>query len=422
VWLTRPLFVCLVLIGALACDGFADDRAIYEGEHVFGWIDGSDPDMPVWSDADGGFVRQEGDPRPQIVIDETFRVAAGETHTFTDTVLYVRPTQRGDIEVYGTLILSNCLLLWEQTEHQQARLRVKSGGTLRATDCYSFSGNPFWVNWDFESGSTIIFDRFVGDPWTSIEGAVDYEATNYSTVSMTLQNTTRGSHVRIQESHHVWLEIFPPAYRTIDITFARKRQWVDWILDGMWPNTTVHIEDSYIYERDISLTRGTHVTVRDTTDGIGVGWAIYKNTPGYVECEIAGLGTPGSDAGTYYAEETWHLPRMDASLTLINSRLLKAWPTTWGYVHLVVRDSNLADPRVWGGPATYEIYDSTIDLVAAYAEGRMYLEECLVRHGIEVKDAGSFVYGCRLRGEGASAVLEVDGGAFVSLDVGGPPW
>jgi hypothetical protein len=416
--------VTVAMLLLLVCTGLAAmgaDRSKYEGECVFCWVDGSEPDMPVWSEAASGFVAQAEDPRPQVVIDQTFRVERGETRTFANTILRVQPSRRGDIEIHGTLILRDCLLLWEQTEHQQTRLRVKDGGTLQATNCYAFSSNPFWVNWEYESGATVVFDRFVGHPWTSIQGVVDYESRNGSTVKMTIQNTTRGSSLRISDAHHLWFEIFPPSYRTVDITFARRRQWVDWTIADMWPDTVVEVEESYVYERDISLTRGNHVTVRDTTDGLSVGWAIYKNTPGFVDCEIVGLGTPGSE-GTYYAERTWEIPRMDASLTLVNSRLEKAWPTTWGYVHLVVRDSNLADPRVWGGPATYEIYDSTLDLAAAYAGGRMYLENCEVRHDIEVKDADTFIYGFGLRGRGATSIREIDGGRFVELETAGVEW
>jgi len=418
---SRAALAMVLLVVGAALTLVGEDRSRYEGDCVFCWIDGTEPGMPVWSEASAGFVAQQGETRSHVVIDQTFRVGRGETQAFSGTVLHVRPSRRGDIEIRGTLNLRDCLLLWEQTEHQQTRLRVKDGGTLRATNCYSFSSNPFWVNWEFESGATVVFDRFVGDPWTSIQGAVDYESTNGSTVKMTIQNTTRGSNLRIRDAHHLWFEIFPPSYRTVEIAFARRRQWVDWTIADMWPNTLIEIEDSYVYERDVSLTRGNHITVRDTTDGLGVGWAIYKNTPGFVDCEIAGLGTPGSDS-TYYAERTWEIPRMDASLTLINTRLGKVWPTTWGYVHLVVRDSNLADPRVWGGPATYEIYDSTIDLVAAYAAGRMYIEDCEVRYDIEVKDPDSIIYGYGLRGAGASAVREVDGGRFVQLESAGPPW
>lgn len=402
-----------------------DDRAQYEGECVFCWVDGSESAMPVWENSTGGWTVQPDDARQQVVLDETFHVRAGESKSFFNKVIWIRPSQRGDLEIRGRLILRDCPLLWDQTEHQQARLRIKAGGTLQVTNTYSFSTNSYWVNWEFESGSTIRLNRFVGDPWTSIWGAVDYEAVNFSTVKMTLQNTTSGSAVRIRDAHHLWFEIFPPLNRSVDIAFAPKRQWSNWSIDSMWPDTLVDIEDSYIYQRDISIGPGNHVTVRDTEDGFSLGWIVYKNSPGFVDCELADLGDPNSDAGVFYSYKRWSLPCIDSSLTLVNSRLERAWPTTWGYMHLVVRASNLADPRVWEGPATYKIYDSTIDHAAAYNGGRMYLENCQIRYDIEVKDRSSIVYGCNLSdGEGGTSfrVIEVDGGRFITLESAAPPW
>ena len=211
----------------------------------------------------------------------------------------------------------------------------------------------------------------------------------------------------------------------MDIAFAEKHQWIDWTIDSMWPGTTVHVRDSYLYQRDISLGPGNHVTVRDTLDGFSIGWTVYKNTPGFVTCQLEGLGTPGNDGGTFYSNHTWSLPAIDSSLTIVNSRLESAWPTTWGNTHLIVRDSHLADPRVWDGPATYEIYDSVIDHAAVYRGGRMYLEDCVVRHDLEVKDSGSIVYGFGLREPNAGSgfeVIEVDGGRYVELAAPGVPW
>lgn len=381
--------------------------------------------MPIWSTRTHGFTHQPGDPRTQRVWDGSFTVAAGKEITIADSIIWIRPQQREDIDIYGTLVLENCLLLWDQDEHQQTRLRIKHGGALHATDTYSFSNNAFWVNWEFEDGSTIRFDRFVGDPWTSISGAVDYESFNYSTVSMTIQSTTSGSTVEIEHAHHLWLEIFPPPGNPVEISFAKRRQWIDWVIDDMWPNTLIDIDDSYLYQRDISLSPGTHVTVRNTTDGFSIGWAIYRDEPGFVDCELLGLGTPGSRVGTYYTSKRWSLPAIDSSLRIVNSRLEKAWPTTWGNVHLVVRDSNLADPRVWEGPATYEIYDSSLDHAAAYREGLMYLEGCTISEDIEVKNHGSVVYGYGLLSQRPSdpfQVFEIDGGRYVEMEEEGPPW
>ena len=418
--LVLALLLPMTLAGIAATDA---DRSKYEGDCVYCWVDGSEPGMPVWSEDDAGFTHQAEDRREQVVLDETFGVDRGEERSFRDKIIWIRPSQRGDMEVYGTLVFENCLLLWDQTEHQQTRLRVKNGGTLRATSTYAFSHNGFWVNWEYENGATVRFERFVGDPWTSIWGHVEYEAVDRSTVKMTIQNSTRDSVVRVVDAHHVWFEIFPPLGRYVEIAFAPRRQWSDWTIDDMWPGTVVSVEDSYVYERDISLGPGNHVTVRDTTDGFSIGWIVYKNTPGFVRCELSGLGDPDAEGGTYYEHHTWELYCMDSSLTLINSRLDRAWPTTWGNVHLTVRDSKLADPRVWDGPATYAIYDSTVDHAAAYNEGRMYLGNCLVRYDIEVKDAGSKVYAFGLRtGDVPFDVIEVDGGEFILLDDPGQPW
>ena len=80
---------------------------------------------------------------------------------------------------------------------------------------------------------------------------------------------------------------------------------------------------------------------------------------------------------------------------------------------------------MWEGPATYEIYDSTMDHAAAYNGGSMYPENCRIRYDIEIKDAGSTVYGHNLRSwsvEQAFAVLEIDGGQYITLEAAGPPW
>ncbi len=142
--------------------------------------------MPVWDETSSGFTHQVSDPREQMVIDETFSVSAGDDVEISNKIIWVRPTKRSDIEIYGTLVLENCLLLWAQTEHQQTRLRIKDGATLHIKDGYVFSNNPFWVNWEYESGSSIRLDRFVGDPWTSVGGSVDYTSTNFSTRRSTI--------------------------------------------------------------------------------------------------------------------------------------------------------------------------------------------------------------------------------------------
>jgi hypothetical protein len=424
----RALPLCLLLLTSVSAGAQElappTDRARYEGDCAFCWIDGSEPDMPIWSEEAAGWRPQSGDTRETVVLDETFFVRSGRSEAFRNRIVRIRPTAREDIVIYGTLRFEGCLILWDQTEHQQTRLRVKNGGRLEIVNSYSFSANGFWVNWEFEPGSTIRLDRFVGDAWTSVWAAVDYEAVNFSTVKMSIQNQTSGSNLRIRDAHHLWLEIIPPVGRRVDVALPPKRRWSDWPIGGIWPGTTIEIVDSYIYQRDISLSPGTHVTVRDTPDGFSFGWAVYRNEPGFVTCELDGLGDPTNDRGALYEHRTWSLPPMDASLTVIDSRVERAWPTAWGNVHLIVRDSNLADPRVWDGPATMEIYDSVVDHAAAYRGGRIYLENCEVRYDIEVKSRDAVVYAHNLRPSpyGPIDILELDGGRYVELDEPGLPW
>jgi hypothetical protein len=402
----------------------SDPLAKYEGECVFCFVDGSDPDMPIWDNDRQGWTHQPDDPREQVILDETFFVGAGDEVVFENKIIWIRPNHRADIEVYGTLVIRDSLLLWDQTEHLQTRLRVKNGGTLIAESSYAFWGNQYWVYWEYESGSTIKFDHFVGNPWCSIHGSVDYTAVNYSTVKLTFLNDTHDTSVNVSDAHHVWFELFPPAGEHV-ITLPAKREWGDWLLTDIWPNTTVTVQDSYLYERDMSISNDTHVTVRDTPDGFSLGWAIAKESPGFVECELSELGDPNDDDGVFYERMTWDLPCNNSSLTVENSVLQRAWPVTWGYVHLRIRDSNLVDPRNYGGPATMEIYTSTIDHIAAYRGGVVYVEDTRIRYDIEVKDLNSVIYGYNISARDASReieIIEVDGGSFVELDTPGPPW
>lgn len=397
--------------------------AIYEGG-VFDFVDGSDPLEPVWNMEAGGWIHHPDDPREQIVIDESFAVAAGEEVVFQDQIVWVRPSRRQDIEVYGTLIIRDSLLLWEQTEHQQTRLRIKDGGRLIVENSYAFQTNQFWLNWEYEDGSTILLDGFVGQPWTSIHGSVDYTAVNYSTVKLTFLNDVHDTVVEVSDAHHLWFELFPSA-GDYEITFPEKRQWVDWQLSNLWPDTVVNVSHSWLYERDISISNDTHITVLDTPSGFSLGWAIGKNTPGFVDCELRGLGDPDKDDGVFYQDTVWDLPCNNSSLTVRNSLLQRAWPVIWGQVRLKIFDSNLVDPRNYGGPATIEIYDSTIDHVAAYRGGRVYIENSRIRYDIEVKDPDSTIYGygiSRRDGNGNIEIVEVDGGVYIQLESPGPPW
>ena len=393
--------------------------AQYEGECQFCFIDGSDPLEPVWDDAAQGFTYQETDPREMIVIDENYRVGAGENILIENKIILVQPKRRKNIDVYGTLTIRDSLMIWQQTEYQQTRLAVKRGGTLIIENSFSFWGNQYWVNWEFEDGATVYFDHFVGNPWTTIHGSVNYTAVNLSTVSLTLLDETHDTTVRVSDAHHVWFELFPAA-GTHTVTFPEKRKWADWHISELWPNTTVDVENSYIFERDISLSNDTHVTIQDTPDGFSMGWAIYKNTPGYVTCELSNLGEPGNPDGVLYADMTWDLPCNNSSLTVKNSRLQRAWPVTWGYVHLKLSDSFLVDIRNYGGPATMEVYDSTIAIVAAYKGGVVYIENTPIKEAVEVKDSYSVIYGYGV--SGGFEVLETDGGRYVEMDEPGPPW
>ncbi len=395
----------------------------YEGS-VFGFVDGNDPSMPVWNTESQGFTPQADDPREQIVIDESFVVKVDEEIVFQNQIVWVRPDQRADIEIYGTLIIRDSLFLWEQTEHQQTRLRIKDGGKLIVEDSYVFQSNPFWLNWEFEDGSTIQLDNFVGQPWTSIHGSVNYTAINYSTVKVTFLNDVHDTVVEVSDAHHLWFELFPSGGEH-EITFPEKRQWVDWQLSDLWPNTLVNVKQSFLYERDISISNDTHITVLDTPGGFSLGWAIGQYGNEFIDCELRGLGNPGDDRGVFYESMVWDLPCNNSSLTVRRSVLERAWPVIWGQVRLKIFDSNLVDPRNYGGPATMEIYDSTIDHIAAYRGGKVYIQNSGIRYDIEVKDLNSTIhsFGIYKRdGNGSIEIIEVDGGAYIELESPGPPW
>jgi hypothetical protein len=396
-----------------------DPRAKYEGDCVFCFLGNADPREPVWDSEVQGHTYHPDDPREIVVIDESLHIAAGQSVTFENQIVLIRPTQRKDIEVYGTLTIKDSLLIWQQTEYQQTRLRIMDGGKLIVENSFSFWGNQYWVNWEFEDGSTIYFDHFIGDPWCSISGSVDYTAVNLSTVKLTLGNDIHDATVHVSDAHHVWLEVFPPA-GTHTIVFPDKREWADWHISDLWPNTDVGVHNSYIYERDISLSNDTHVTVQDTPSGFSMGWAISKEEPGYVDCELSGLGEPGNPDGVFYTDTTWDLPCNNSSLTIKDSLLQRAWPVTWGWVRLKVYDSFLVDVRNYGEPATMELYDSTIDIVAAYRGGRVYVEHSRIREAVEVKDPESIIYGFDVSGD--FEILESDGGRYLELDGPGPPW
>ena len=410
-------------IWALTPDGrivSTNPLAKYEGECQFCFLSSEGPSAPVQLTNTYGFTYPSGDTREKITWDETFTVPAGENATFENKIILIKPVQRKDIEVYGTLTIENSVMIWLQTDYGQIHLRVKRGGTLIIKDSYSFWGNSYWVNWDFEDGSTVKFDHFVGDPWTTISGSVHYTAINYSTVKLTLLEITHDTKVQISNAHQVWFEIFP-SEGTYTFTLPAKRQWADWNISGLWPNTTVEVRNSYIYERDISLNPNTHVTVQDTPSGFGLGWMIHKASPGYVDCELKDMGQPGTgnENGKLYEDMTWDLPCINSSLTLKNSRLEKVWPYVWGSVHLKVYDSNLADAGNSGTMGTLEIYDSTIDEVFADTGGRIYIENSSISDVLDVRDPNSAVYGFGITGP--YELKESAGGVYTKLDKPGSP-
>jgi hypothetical protein len=396
-----------------------DPLAKYEGDCAFCFLEnGEDPWAPVWDADAGGRTYRRGDPREIITVDENFSIPAGKTITFENKIILAKPLHSRDIEVFGTLSINNSIVLWQQTEYKQAKLRVKGGGTLTIKDSYAFGANQYWVKWIYEDGSTIKFDHFVAGIWTSLDGSVDYSAINFSTVRLGLSQDTHDSMVRISNAHHIEFELVP-SEGIHTITLPATRQWADLNISDLWPNTTVDVRDSYIYGSDISLSNNTHVTIEDTPAAFGVGWAIHKDSPGYVDCELKNLGKPGDPNGVFVEEMTWDLPCNNSSLTLKNSLLQSAWVVTWGHIRLKIFDSLLIDP-IDNGPATMEIYNSTIEIVAAYKGGRVYVENSPITKAIQVQDPQSTIYGFGVTG--TPELLESDGGTYIELDEPGAPW
>lgn len=384
-------------IWALTKDGqivSSSPLAKYEGECQFCFLVDEGPLAPVQRTDMYGFTYRSGDTREKITLDENFTVPAGQNVIFDNKIILVKPLQRKDIEIFGTLTIHNSLMIWLQTDDQQSILRIKRGGTLIIKDSYSSWGNSYVVNWDYEDGSTVKLDHFIGDPWTTIRGAVNYTAINYSTVNLTLLQTTHDTKVQISNAHHAFFEVFPTE-GTFTFILPTKRQWADWNDSALWPNTTVEMKDSYIYEWSVSLNPNTHVTIQDSPSGFGVGWMIHKATAGDVNCELRDLGQPGTgnENGKLYKDKTWDLPCINSSLTMKNSRLEKFWPHVWGPVHVKIYDSNMAETENAGTLGTLEIYDSTMDGVYANGGGRVYVENSSVAGIINVRDQNSVVYG-----------------------------
>jgi len=423
-----------IRLWALTPDGqivSTSPRAKYEADCEQCFVFDEGPAAPIGDPATAGWTYRPEDRREIVYLDENYQVPAGANRTFDNKIIIIKPVKRRDIQVFGTLTITNSLMLWRQTDSQQTRLAIEKGGTLIVKDSYAFSGNQYWLNWVYDDGSTAKFDHFVGDPWTTIHGSVNYSAMNYSTVRLTLLDDAHDTHVQISNAHEVWFEVFPPE-GTFTFTLPAKHQWADWTISDIWKNTTVEVHDSYIYERDISVRPNTHVTVQDTPSGFGVGWSINKDSPGYVDCELRnvgepGVGTEGTGGGKYYEKMTWDLPCDNSSLTVKNARLEKTWPYIWGFVHLKVYECNLADigiyaavGNIYGPIATAEVYESTIDEIFDNGGGRFYVENSEVSNIIAVRDAGSVVYGYGVTGP--YELLKSGGGLYVPLDKPGPPW
>lgn len=400
-----------------------DPRAKYEGECVFCFLNSeTDPHAPIWDDSAQGWTYRNEDHRQQVTIDETLSVPAGKTVTFNNQIVLVKPTSRKYINIYGTLSIKNSLLIWLNTEDGQTGFDVQRGGTLSAQDSYSFRGSEYALSWPwhYEDGSTIHFDHFICDAWASLDGSVNYTAANYSTAYITILRFTHDSTIQVSNSHSLWLELYFPEGHSYTLELPEKLHWDEWDLSGVWPNTTIQISDSYIREEDIGISNDTQVTIENSPAGFSLGWTITSNNPDFITCELRGLGKPGDETGVLYDNSSWYLPCNNSKLTLLNSRLERAWPTAGGYVHLKLFDSYLFDPGIFDGPATMEIYDSTLAIVRASQGGRIYVENSPIEQAIEVRDPDSRVYGFGVTGP--YELLESGGGAYVPLEQPGPPW
>jgi hypothetical protein len=384
-----------------------------------GHLDYENPYHPVFNEETFGFKPNDLDPRETIIIDQNFTVPAGETVLFEDVIVYVIPKSRGDINVYGNLIIRNSLIIWMQSEVQQTRLRVSDGGVLDIKNSFCYSGNNYWFNWDYDDGSTIKFDNFNGHPWGSIhQSNVTYSAINFSTAYLTLGSGIRNVNVFISDSHDVYFEI-GLSHGNHRLKLPDTSKWTDWIIDDLYPDSIIEVRDSYIFQRDIDLENDAHVTIYDTPDAFNIGWTISNWDSGHKNCELVGLGEPGNDEGIYYEFQVWELPCNNSSLTLQNSRLRAAWPIPAGYLDLVIRDSYLGDPKNWGA-ARVSIYDSELDAIFAVQGGLIYLENCMVNLIIDVSGPGSIIYVYQV--SGSYEVFERLEGRFIELDEPGPPW
>lgn len=405
-----------------------EPRSRYERDRATQWyfIDGSDPRMPAFDEQRGGSVPAPGDMREQIVVDETFTVPAGTETRWEDKIVWVRPKARANILVHGTLVIRNTLMLWDQTEHQQTRIDVQSGGTLHIENSYAFSSNRFWINWDYQDGATVYLNRFQGNPWTSAYGQIHYTAVNASVVTMSIFPKVLDSSIDLHDAAAVWLELILPT-GTHDITLPPRYNWRDLDIPGIWPGTTIRGTNIWMFRSDVSLDNDVHATVRDVTTGMGVGWTFHSGTE-YIECELRGLGSPDAVGGVMYADESWDMPCNNSSLRLVNTRLLDSWPNIYGAVRMKLYDSYTIDLRNFGSGAaqkpTMEVYNSYVENLSVTNGGETYIENSVLKYDVQVNGTGSKVYSFGLRTLDGSPVrfTEESGGRYIVLDAAGPPW
>jgi hypothetical protein len=408
-----------------------EPRSRYERTLGTQWlfIDGSDARMPVWDVGRQGYVPQAGDRREQIVVDENFLVPAGSQVLWEDKIVWIRPKSQNNINISGRLVIRNSLVLWDQSQQQETRFDVKGGGTLRIENSYAFSSNPYWVNWEYEEGSTIVLDHYQGNPWTSMHGKVSYSAANGTTVTMSIFADVRDAPVTITDAASLWFELLLPS-GTYQLSVPASYTWGNVQFPGIWTGTTIEASNSYVFRNDVALNNDVHATIFDSPSGVGVGWTIHQDNAAapYANCELRDLGSPGDDAGVLYSDKTWTLPCNNSSLRLRNTRLLNAWPNIFGAVHLKVFSSNLVDVRNYGSGGSakpsYEIYNSSAQLFSATNGGLMYIENSTLTDDIQVNGQGSAIYSFGLRKKDGTQlhVSQENGGKYVVLPVAGPPW
>ncbi|WP_145981764.1 hypothetical protein [Vibrio algivorus] len=409
----------------------SDNREQYAMENPFDYIVNSDdPNAPQWNqnlnNGIGGYEPKPTDNREQIVLGpEQLNIAAGESQSYENKIIYIRATddQIHDLNIEGSLSFTNCLLLWDQNVEEQLRFKVT--GQLDITDSYAFSHTGSWVAWDFLGNSVIQFDHFQGTPWITINGPVTYSAVNYSTVHMTILNSVNGADIHVDQSHSIWLEMYPMSGDST-IELAKNRVWSDLNLDDMWLNTTFDITDSYIYEQDIALKQEVNLTIENAIDGFGLGWEInpdsFDSSMTDHSCSLDALGNPTGRAEAEVVEDkTWTCG--NSSLTLHNSKVSTAWPDLEGDVDLTITNSYLVDPRMYGRNISplgvYTIKNSTAEAPMAISGGQMYLENVKILNTLNAVGSGSVIKGYKVTSFDPNTpytLNESDGGVYQELD------